>query len=609
MQKYICTSILIFCTGAALLGLNFVLEKMKTKNLQKEGLNFLQLTMYEFFQYLINIKQIVRNKCSIIDEFLCNKNIENIAEVFSLMAPPEMALNINVSSYAFTIKKEPMIVDLMLKLISNNRDIFKYINFVNQELTRWSKGDLNQILILLEQHRNKTFPKLIFTINMCIYATFKLMEIVAYYSPKRLVEFIDVDNIAGYIQEIENEIDAFLGYAHWKNAYRRAEIKKFSILKRIVFLVQNLYNYKKNKDCYIIVPEEEGFDLSPMTFDTAGDLISIMMTKCMAQKLMFYRKEDFTKKGFFVQDFDGSAKIIIGREAEPCLYRGQNFNHKQMLPGYLRPNIVNNEVMHCVEYIKREEFKLLFKQTPYYMLLRRLSVMGHFFEFDLDAVAQHYEFATNYLDVTKDVRVALFFAYTVCKDGKYYPVQDFNEYKPTLYIANQSLMHVINKNIVRPVGFQAVMRPLLQTAFALNMTSQNKDILSNFIEIELPQSPEVALAIYRSFNDGRDIFPDEPVMSLKNIVRERRELNEGLFKQYCREYKKPEAVLREKLEENFRITNTLPLIEPEMFTKMTSEVYDKLIPWIKENISYRKCRYADENNPNAYQDLFPKSLV
>ena len=46
MQKYICTSILIFCTGAALLGLNFVLEKMKTKNLQKEGLNFLQLTMY-----------------------------------------------------------------------------------------------------------------------------------------------------------------------------------------------------------------------------------------------------------------------------------------------------------------------------------------------------------------------------------------------------------------------------------------------------------------------------------------------------------------------------------------------------------------------------------
>ena len=77
MQKYICISILIFCTVAALLGLNFVLEKMKTKNLQKEGLNFLQLTMYEFFQYLINIKQMVRNKCSIIDEFLCNKNIEN----------------------------------------------------------------------------------------------------------------------------------------------------------------------------------------------------------------------------------------------------------------------------------------------------------------------------------------------------------------------------------------------------------------------------------------------------------------------------------------------------------------------------------------------------
>lgn len=66
------------------------------------------------------------------------------------------------------------------------------------------------------------------------------------------MKFIDVDNIAGYIQDIENEIDAFLGYAHWKNAYRRAEIKKFSILKRIVFLVQNLYNYKKIKTVILL---------------------------------------------------------------------------------------------------------------------------------------------------------------------------------------------------------------------------------------------------------------------------------------------------------------------------------------------------------------------
>lgn len=61
--------------------------------------------MYEFFQYLINIKQMVRNKCSIIDEFLCNKNIENISEVFSLRAPPEMALNINVTATHLLLKR------------------------------------------------------------------------------------------------------------------------------------------------------------------------------------------------------------------------------------------------------------------------------------------------------------------------------------------------------------------------------------------------------------------------------------------------------------------------------------------------------------------------
>ena len=56
------------------------------------------------------------------------------------------------------------------------------------------------------------------------------------------------------------------------------------------------------------------------------------------------------------------------------------------------------------------------RDRPYYMLLRRLSVMGHFFEFDLDAVAQHYEFATNYLDVTKDVSCLLYTSRNIRKD-------------------------------------------------------------------------------------------------------------------------------------------------------------------------------------------------
>lgn len=55
-----------------------------------------------------------------------------------------------------------------------------------------------------------------------------------------------------------------------------------------------------------------------------------------------------------------------------------------------------------------------------------MEVYGNKFEFDLEALAQHYNFKTNYLDVTRDREVVEFFAYTYIDDnGKYQPRTDF----------------------------------------------------------------------------------------------------------------------------------------------------------------------------------------
>lgn len=153
------------------------------------------------------------------------------------------------------------------------------------------------------------------------------------------------------------------------------------------------------------------------------------------------------KIGCFVK-VDNRAKIMLGNELDLRIFRGQNKPYP-LIPSFQRLD----EVHRCIAYIKREEFKAFFKLTPYFQILSKMSILGTYFEFDLDAIAQHYGFATNYLDITTNEQVARFFAYTYYKNGKYYPIADFKGYKPTLYTTLSIIFYGNSKSLV-PAGFQ-----------------------------------------------------------------------------------------------------------------------------------------------------------
>jgi hypothetical protein len=85
-----------------------------------------------------------------------------------------------------------------------------------------------------------------------------------------------------------------------------------------------------------------------------------------------------------------------------------------------------------------------------------MEVYGNKFEFDLEALAQHYNFKTNYLDVTRDIEVAEFFAYTYIDDtGKYQPITNFdsNNYKLHLYRVNIYDVMRYKPNLLKIVEF------------------------------------------------------------------------------------------------------------------------------------------------------------
>lgn len=357
-----------------------------------------------------------------------------------------------------------------------------------------------------------------------------------------------------------------------------------------------------SKDSIILKPQDNIFDLVGLFDIITPALVSSMITKNVSILHIPHMKEDLSKKGFFVKTNDKKAKIVLGREFDPCMYRGQ-CNDFEFIPKFQR---INNEVNQCIEYIKREEFKELFKKTPYYKVLTKIQMMGYRFDIDLDAIAQHYDFATNYLDITKDIKTALFFAYTDCINGNYFPIENFKEYHPHLYIANFAFLEM--NNLLTTVGFQGVLRPQKQLAMALDTSNAKNNIKSYFHKVKLVPDRDVAYGIFKSFNDGRDLFPDEPINNLSLKIKNNSILSNKFFEKYCKLFQKDPSTILKELEKNYELKNNNYELESDLLLKMEHECTDKLLLWIVDNISYRKIKHPNNINDYVYIDAAPQSL-
>lgn len=592
--------ITIFAFGVILICFNYLikelLSKHKEKCKQRNLLNHLLTVTHDQFNYCTNLRELalIIQKAKL--DFLENPKKEDYQKAFSLFNPPRVNFLVNIKDYAFTTKYNPLITECILRYITALETALAQARAYNDEAAAALNSNISieNAINLAKLHSKDSFAKIILSINMCIYIADKIIKYIFNYSEKFLgkkyhvVPFFEIDHISGFVEYIEEEITIGLNSQDWKKPYTPVDITPEPKLNKLINCIKIIIKIlnKKNKNDLTLVDKKSGVHLVSLEDYKHLGLLSILMTKSLHFSLPMGLKIDKTKAGFAINSEENNFKIILGGEFEPSIFRGQNYDYPKFIPTFQREDLINNPVKHCVEYIKREEFKTYFAQTPYYQILSNLKLLDHTFQFDLDAIAQHYGFATNHLDVTKDIQTALFFAYTICINGKYYPISDFEKYHPTLYVSNFAAF-IDKKSFLTPVGFQAVSRPLKQSAMAICIDSSNNETKNSFIKIDLPRNPNISYAIYNSFKQGDILFPDEPIKIVENKIRTRKYLNEGIFKEYCKKFNKNESELRTLLSPYYIINTSLLEADTRLYLQMTNEIYDKLIPWIKENIFYR----------------------
>jgi hypothetical protein len=219
-------------------------------------------------------------------------------------------------------------------------------------------------------------------------------------------------------------------------------------------------------------------------------------------------KDGKTLNGSYVKTKEGKYKIFLNPTGfSSFIYRGENKEHADFKPSMQR-------ALHEGETDKiqmAKNFIAALQKSPIYTFFKQPVKWGDenlSFDIDAQAIAQHYGFVSNYLDMTRDEDTAKFFAYTYFdeKTGSYKLIEDFALYSPTLYKAN--IIDIYKKYGCEPIGFQPFLRPIKQWALAVNLGENYKDIKNLFETHKLTDTKE-AETIYEKFKCGKSLFPKE----------------------------------------------------------------------------------------------------
>lgn len=341
--------------------------------------------------------------------------------------------------------------------------------------------------------------------------------------------------------------------------------------------------YDENGALTFCIPSQDGINL--ITYDYhlsalagADNIAGVSNSNCVAGNNF---------NGCFIQTGKGKFGILLGgRESQSIVFRGQNKIYEKFIPSAKRLQV---ETDKCIEYIKKQEFLDLFKRTPYYSRCRKFRVLDCVYDFDFEALAQHYGFISDYIDITRNLNIALFFAY--CKyngDGLYEPILDFSGYDPVLYVSNVYWIHKDSLGKIKIIGFQAALRPLKQCAMALDVRNDD-DFIKYFNCYHLPKDPEISNYIYNTMNGGKFIFPDDIVSKLAKNVMENKQLQEKFFDEWCSTNAKfdRDEVSKAILNLGYTFTDKIFDIDKGFYDIINSEIDNGIIPFL-ETIGYRR---------------------
>ena len=212
---------------------------------------------------------------------------------------------------------------------------------------------------------------------------------------------------------------------------------------------------------------------------------------------------------YLIKTSDYTYRMMPGPEFSPRLYRGQTQHHSPCKPSLFRGKCNYEDYIYWkLKYV--ELSKLLF----YHPAVRDIlswDFDGLEFGIDFQAIAQHYEYPTQMLDLTRSFDIAMFFA-----THKFDAIN--KSFQPTL--GETAVLYVIDiakliqslpeDSQLIPVGLDPLPRSSVQRAFGLelNMNDDFENIPGVHFET-FYVTQDIATYYSNKYNNIYEIFPND----------------------------------------------------------------------------------------------------
>lgn len=271
-------------------------------------------------------------------------------------------------------------------------------------------------------------------------------------------------------------------------------------------------------------------------------------------------------------------------------YRGENAYNAQSRPSLFRglpEDPEQAEICKVIRNMRIIEFSLW---------LNSLSFVKEWPFGDIyhGAIAQHYGIATNGLDITSDLKTALFFACCHFENEKWRPLRP-DEYEAAASrnniakrggdskygilfcapadVANMSRMADLSDlrvTGVTPVGFQPFMRCSNQSGYIIEAGEPYdlyKDI--SFKKIKFRHTPQICEWIFKEMDEGKTIYPQEMFGTCEDIVetiRHQKNFSQKAFDatmEYMKLQKESERILLKLKERHISIVQKVIICDTE----------------------------------------------
>lgn len=213
-------------------------------------------------------------------------------------------------------------------------------------------------------------------------------------------------------------------------------------------------------------------------------------------------------------DERGHIMLTSGIEMPMFVYRGQTQEHLPCVPSLARLTSLEEQLMALCRSLAFHE---AIASHPFVLFSEQARLFDAPLCIDRQGLAQHYGLSTDLLDLTSNFDVASFFATCHWNDHNrsYQPVKVAAQ-PGVLYRLRPALLYGTDDSVdFRYVGWQPLCRPEQQRAGAMRL-KKNHDFaqLRGVEKVRFRHSARVSHRIWRSFDGGRALFPNDAAATL-----------------------------------------------------------------------------------------------